>query len=396
MSEFKIRKLTDRAGTGAPNFTHGFNINGSDSGLIGVTHTEGSSEPSSSSNGDTWWDTGNDKYYVYIDGEFKEYAITASGPFYYGNRGFRAGGAGANNNIDYYDISTLGNMSDFGNLTRNFQRGAGASNGTRALFMGGSNATGAGNNIHGVSNYTNVIDYITCATTGNATDYGDASGVSIDSAAVSDATTAVHYLSVVDGVNPGTNSDKLDKHTIDTTGNATDFGNLTQVGWVNGDCGVSNGTRGLFAGGAAYSNPWGATNPIDYITIATPGNSTDFGDLSQAKQGFPGVGSGTSGRGIWAGGYTNTYVNAIDYVTISTTGNAADFGDLTGSTDSTGMYQIGAAHNATRGVFHYGGTSTGQNTMSYITMATTGNSADFGDQLTTNNTYARATSGAAS
>lgn len=396
MSEFKIRKLTDRAGTGAPNFTHGFNINGSDSGLLGVTHTEGSSEPSSPSNADTWWDTGNDKYYVYIDGSFKEYAVTDAGPKSYGDRGFRAGGQGANTNIDYYDITTLGNMVDFGSLTRNFQRGAAASNNTRALFMGGGNGTGTGNYIHTTSSYTNVIDYITCATTGNATDFGDASGVSIDSAAVSDGTTAVHYLSVIDGVNPGTNSDTLDKHTIDTAGNATDFGNLTQVGWVNGDCGVANATRGLFAGGAGYSSPWAATNPIDYITIATPGNSTDFGDLTQAKQGFPGVGSGTSGRGIWAGGYTNTYVEAIDYVTIDTTGNAQDFGDLTGSQDQTGLYQFGAAHNATRGVFHYGGTSTGQNTMTYITMATTGNSADFGDQLTTNNTYARGTSGAAS
>ena len=141
------------------------------------------------------------------------------------------------------------------------------------------------------------------------------------------------------------------------------------------------------------SNPWAATNPIDYITIATPGNSTDFGDLTAAKQGFPGVGGGTSGRGIWAGGYTSGYVVSIDYVTISTTGNAADFGDLTGVSTNSDVHHIGGAYNATRGVFHYGGS---QNTMSYITMATTGNSADFGDQLTTNNTYARATSGAAS
>ena len=39
-------------------------------------------------------------------------------------------------------------MSDFGNLTRDFQRGAGASSGTRALFMGGGNSTSSGNRIH--------------------------------------------------------------------------------------------------------------------------------------------------------------------------------------------------------------------------------------------------------
>ena len=36
-----IEKITDRAGTGAPDFTNGFNINGSDSGLTGFAHTEG-------------------------------------------------------------------------------------------------------------------------------------------------------------------------------------------------------------------------------------------------------------------------------------------------------------------------------------------------------------------
>ena len=87
MSEFKIRKLTDRAGTGAPNFTHGFNINGSDSGLVGFTHTEGSTEPSTPSNGDTWWDTGNDKYYVYVDSIWREYAVVKPPTF----RGYTQG-----------------------------------------------------------------------------------------------------------------------------------------------------------------------------------------------------------------------------------------------------------------------------------------------------------------
>ena len=38
--------------------------------------------------------------------------------------------------------------------------------------------------------------------------------------------------------------------------------------------GASNGTRGVFLGGHASPN-----TVIDYITIATPGNATDFGDL---------------------------------------------------------------------------------------------------------------------
>ena len=34
-------------------------------------------------------------------------------------------------------------------------------------------------------------------------------------------------------------------------------------------------------------------------------------------------------RGVWRGGETPTMQNTIDYVTIASTGNAADFGDAT-------------------------------------------------------------------
>ena len=359
-------------------------------------YTASATEPSNPAIGDFWWDTADEKLYRYVNNEFYEINIAAPvvATNSYGDRGFLAGGNGANANIDYHDITTLGNMSDFGNLTRNFQRGAGASSGTRALFMGGSNSTTSGNRIHYTANYTDTIDYITCATTGNATDFGDASSVSIDSSATSDGVTAVHYLSVT-ATGLSSQSNVLDKVTIATTGNATDFGDLGSVGWVNADVGVSNNTRGLFAGGAGYSSPWAPTNPIHYITIATPGNSTDFGDLTAARYGGPGVGGGTSDRGIWAGGYISSgYALSIDYVTISTTGNAADFGDLTGRQTTTDTYHIGASYNATRGCFYYAA----YNDIQYITLATTGNSSDFGDQLASagNTAYARSSSGYAS
>jgi len=34
-------------------------------------------------------------------------------------------------------------------------------------------------------------------------------------------------------------------------------------------------------------------------------------------------------RGVFGGGITNSYTNVVDYVTIQTAGNATDFGDLT-------------------------------------------------------------------
>ena len=88
-----IEKITDRAGTGGPNFTNGFNINGSDSGVVGFTHTSGATEPSNPSNGDTWWNTDNDSYHVYMDNAWKNWIGTAYTSFDWGgNRGLSGGG----------------------------------------------------------------------------------------------------------------------------------------------------------------------------------------------------------------------------------------------------------------------------------------------------------------
>ena len=74
MSEIdRITKITDRAGSGAPNFTFGVNFAGADSGINPHTHTESASEPGSPNNGDTWWDSDNDIYKVYMDNAWKDW-----------------------------------------------------------------------------------------------------------------------------------------------------------------------------------------------------------------------------------------------------------------------------------------------------------------------------------
>ena len=70
----------------------------------------------------------------------------------------------------------------------------------------------------------------------------------------------------------------------------------------------------------------GASNIIQYLTIATTGNAADFGDLTVARINMASCGSST--RGLWAGGQNPSYNNTIDYSTIATTGNATDFGDM--------------------------------------------------------------------
>jgi len=96
------------------------------------------------------------------------------------------------------------------------------------------------------------------------------------------------------------------------------------------------GARGLFAGG--YES--GDNTIIDYITISTTGNATDFGDTSDTF--YAGTAFASNTRGVIAGGQDS---NRIEYVTIANTGNVTDFGDLS----DTDGYLAGFS-SSTRGV----------------------------------------------
>ena len=111
--------------------------------------------------------------------------------------------------------------------------------------------------------------------------------------------------------------------TIASTGDFTDFGDRTVAAEIFN--GGSSSTRGIFAGGYGGS-PAAILNIIDYITIASTGDSTDFGDLTEARQETTGVSNRI--RGVWGAGGAPSNVNTMDYVTIASTGDAADFGDL--------------------------------------------------------------------
>ena len=66
---------------------------------------------------------------------------------------------------------------------------------------------------------------------------------------------------------------------------------------------------------------------MEYITIASTGNTTDFGDatVTAGKRN----GASNSINVFFAGGQTPTNTNVVDQGTIATTGNLADWGDLT-------------------------------------------------------------------
>ena len=260
-------------------------------------------------------------------------------------RGIFAGGT-STDIIEYITIATLGNATDFGDLSANRAIPAGVSSETRGLIGGGS-----------TSGTTNSIEYVTIATLGDATDFGDLSVARNNLAGASDITTGVFA-----GGDTGSDSNVIDYVTIATTGNATDFGDLTQA--RRGICGLGNDTRGVFGGGAM------ALNTIDYITIASTGNATDFGDLSAGRRSASTVASAT--RGCFGGGSTGSNSDVIDYITIATGSNATDFGNLT-----VARQQLSAVTSYTRGCFA-GGSASGD-TIDYITIDTLGNATDFGN-----------------
>ena len=296
-----------------------------------------------------------------------------------GTRGIFMGGyqpgAGDKDDIEYINISSTGNATDFGNLTTE-RRGQGGAVGsrTRALCVGGRDSP--------VNEC--VIDYVTISSPGNATDFGDITNGVSNSGQGGNAVRGICYSGARTNPSPAI-SNVIDYFTIAQTGNAVDFGDAA-TGTITQTGGLNTPTRGLFAGGYTPSE----TNAITYITFMSTGNSADFGDMTYSKARRCAAGSNAI-RGIIAGGNhyaspspapANVGQNNIDYISLATLGNATDFGDLMNA-DTESM---GACSSSTRAVFFSSPTDTGTqtNTLSYVQIMTTGNAVDFGDSTTNN------------
>jgi hypothetical protein len=149
---------------------------------------------------------------------------------------------------------------------------------------------------------------------------------------------------------PATGTNVIDYITIQSTGNATDFGDLTNT--RSASCGASSQTRLVSCSGDVGAPSYTQTNVLDYVTIASTGNAIDFGDDFAVSSGTSGAASNNT-RGLFAGGYApSRNTNTIRYITIASVGNTTDFGDLT-----VGRYQIQTAINSsTRAVWAGGNT----------------------------------------
>ena len=146
------------------------------------------------------------------------------------------------------------------------------------------------------------------------------------------------------------------------------------------------GARGVLAGG--YISPTN-TAKTSYINISSTGDSQDFGDLSTGARYAAGCSSST--RGLIFGGYSNSYQSTITKTTIASTGSHATFGNIQNSGTNTGHLGHSCFSNRTRAIMFSGTTSGSQlNTMKYVTIASEGNTVDFGD-MTFNYRYGSST-----
>ena len=177
--------------------------------------------------------------------------------------------------------------------------------------------------------------YITIASTGNATDFGDLSGGKRYGAALGNATRAVYGGGYQGSISNRVNT--MEYFTIASAGNATSFGSLHAK--LQAPAALSDETRGVFVGGFnADTN--GIDDTMEYITIASAGNATDFGNLAHTNNELSATSDGVTG--VVCGGYNNViYQNDIEKFTIQTLGNATVGMQLT--TGGTGGKALGTA-----------------------------------------------------
>ena len=231
-------------------------------------------------------------------------------------RGIVAGsGDNQGNVIQFITVSSLGDATDFGDMTYTNMQAQGFSNNVRGVFGGGYSPQ---------PSVVNTVNYITIAQTGDAVDYGDLINKGRGGAAYASSTRGVIHAgrhSPDGSFGNAAITNVIQFTTIMTTGNFSDFGDATAA--KDFCSGGSNATRGIVTGGRTPN----ATNVIEFTTIATTGNAVDFGDLTQAVDEHSG--SASSLRAFSLGGTPTPTVNIIEFVEITTLGNAKDFGDLT-------------------------------------------------------------------
>jgi hypothetical protein len=313
-----------------------------------------------------------------------------------GDTGVFIGGAGGSihqgscvptNIIDTVVIGSNSTASDFGDLTNVTYCCRCTSNGVgdRAVVHIGETTSYV---------YTNTINYLTISTSADASNFGETSIKRQGGGACSNRVNGRAVFACGVSSAGGYPADyTFDYVTISTTGNATYFGVLDPIytiwpfAYNDGTSNCEN-NRGIFVGGKTMSvDPgWPDDMVIRYITITSLGNALNYGDLAAGVlySSHAACSNGTKNRGCFTSihGTSASWNNSIEYITISTIGNASDFGDLL-------FVQVvgGCISNCSGQKAAYGGginhvDSLVRNDIETWSISTIGNATDFGDLST--------------
>jgi len=178
------------------------------------------------------------------------------------------------NILEFVEIATTGDYKDFGDLITKRRASGALGSPVRGVVVAGCTPTIFGN-----------IEFFCPQSKGSAANWGEMD-VSRSPYAFSNSVRGI-IAGGIHSFSPNTRRNGIDYLIIASAGtNVSDFGDLTSKRDAGGSNGHScNQTRGLICGG--YSNIGNADiNTIDYITIETAGNAQDFGDMSASSWGY--------------------------------------------------------------------------------------------------------------
>ena len=246
-----------------------------------------------------------------------------------GTRGLIASGNTNSDKIEYVNLGSLGDFTTFGDIggTGGAYR-VGTADRTRAVFFNGQNATDS--------------QFVTIASTGNSASFVTMPNDYIQAASCSDGIRGFR----VGGSDAGVTYNSIYQIIFQTTGQVIDWGDLS----VNRLAfhGNMNSTRAVFHGGSSPGSTDGVAS-MEFITMATQGKGSDFGDMLEA--GKYRMSACNSVRGLIAGGSIGGSASRnIEYITLSTLGNAVNFGDL-GGLMLANAGSNGACSSPTRALF---------------------------------------------
>ena len=233
----------------------------------------------------------------------------------------------------------------------------------RAVFAGGYTPTSGA-----AGSYASVMDYVNISTKGNAVNFGEMhAGTYAAPFGFSSATRGVFGGGYKNATSSASNND-VAYITIASQGNTIDFGNLNSTkNW--GKAAHASSTRGIVMGG------FGSTDDIDYVETATTGNFSDFGNLTAAGFGAAGMGSPTRALSVGTGQGSGGEV--VDSLTIASLGSAVEWGKI----DSANGLYAGGGSNSVRGLFNKIRSET--TLVQSLTIASFGSVQDFGNLAST-------------